>query len=137
MQSNRRFTSAPFSDYNLLSVRLPSVGFLPMNDAAVRTFRNARREAIFVLCIWFLALVWTVGYCYLFGYRHAPDSWLVRNGVVEASASGRMPTHLGLPSWVFWGIVVPAGCCSVITLLLGLFGMKDDAMGEEQEGPTS
>ena len=82
-------------------------------------------------------LVWTVGYCYLFGYRHAPDSWLVRNGVVEASASGRMPTHLGLPSWVFWGIVVPAGCCSVITLLLGLFGMKDDAMGEEQEGPTS
>jgi hypothetical protein len=107
-----------------------------MNDAAARTLRNARREAIFVLFIWFLALIWTVGYCYLFGYRHTSDSWLVRNGILAPSPD-RLPLQFGLPAWVLWGIVAPAGSCTIITLLLGLFGMKDDALGEEQEGPTS
>ena len=108
-----------------------------MNDAAIRTFRNARREAVFVMCIWFLALLWTVGYCYLFGYRHAPDGWLVRNGLADTAPAQRFSIFLGMPSWVFWGIIVPAVCCSGITLLFGLFGMKDDDLGEDQEGESS
>ena len=107
-----------------------------MNDAAVRTFRNARREAIFVLCVWLLALLWTVGYCYLHGYRHSPESWVVRNGLMEPTDLERTTIYLGMPLWVFWGILAPAVCCSVITLLFGIFGMKDDALGEEQEGQS-
>src|SRR5438552_3664416 len=42
---------------------------------------NARREARTVLIVWALALVWSVGYCYLRGYQHAPDAWVVQIGL--------------------------------------------------------
>jgi hypothetical protein len=104
-----------------------------MSDPAAQTYRNARREARFVLSVWFCALVWTVGYCYLHGYPHAPDSWLVCNGLADTNNPAILSRTLGMPSWVFWGIVVPAAVCSVVTLAFGLFGMRDDPLGADQE----
>ena len=108
-----------------------------MSDPAAQTYRNARREARFVLTVWFCALVWTVGYCYLHGYSHAADSWLVRNGFAEIDDPATFSRTLGLPSWVLWGIVVPAAICSVITLAFGLVGMRDDPLGADKEEPPA
>jgi len=73
-----------------------------MSDPAAQTYRNARREARFVLTVWICALLWTVGYCYLHGYPHAPDSWLVRNGLAT-------PTEIGPSRVPPLGLAVVAG----------------------------
>jgi len=102
-----------------------------MMSPAALTYRHALREARIVLCVWFLALVWTVGYCYLHGYRHDADCWLVQNGIAETVPAALSQTRFGMPMWVCWGIFAPAVCCTVFTFLFGLFGMPDDPLGVE------
>ena len=104
-----------------------------MNEAAAATYRHARREARFVIILWFLALVWTVGYCYLHGYRHAPDDFVVRVGLAEPPGQEPPRVILGMPSWVTFGIFAPWVACSVITVLFGMYGIKDDELGVEFE----
>ncbi len=104
-----------------------------MIPPAWRTLRNSRREACIVLSVWFVALVWTVGYCYLNGYQHSPDNWLVTIGLADQRPAALTEHRLGMPKWVCWGIVAPAVCVSLFTLIFGLFGMKDDALGVENE----
>jgi hypothetical protein len=101
--------------------------------AAARTFRHARREAVFVLIVWALALVWTVGYCYLRGYQHAPDSWVVRAGLAAERTPDNFRTVAGLPDWVAVGIVLPWLICTAITIAFCLFFMTDDDLGTEAE----
>ncbi len=82
-----------------------------MKETATRTLRNVRREALFVLGVWLLALLWTLGYCSIYAYQ-----------------PGKLELVFGLPSWVAWGIVAPAIACSIVTLLFGLLGMQDDPL---------
>ncbi|HZT78854.1 MAG TPA: hypothetical protein VFA26_01425 [Gemmataceae bacterium] len=100
--------------------------------AAARLFRHARREAAVVLLVWAAALAWTVGYCYLRGYRHEPDSWPVRLGLAPAGEPPDLAAILGLPGWVFWGILLPWLVCTAFTFAFCLFGMTDDDLGTEQ-----
>jgi hypothetical protein len=102
-----------------------------MSDPLAATYRSALREARVVLLVWFFALCWTVGYCYLHGYPHDPAGWLVQNGLADARPAAITQTRLGMPMWVCYGIFAPAACCSVITLAFGLFFMRDDALGVE------
>jgi hypothetical protein len=104
-----------------------------MTDPAARTFLNARWEARIVSFVWFAALIWTVSYCYLHGYTHDPDGFLVRNEIAETQPAAISQTSFGMPKWVCWGIVAPAISCSLFTLCFGLFGMRDDALGVEKE----
>lgn len=104
-----------------------------MTDPAARTYRNAKWEMRIVLLVWFFALCWTVGYCYLNGYRHAPDGWLVRRGMAEETPPAIRESRLGMPMWVCYGIFAPAVGCSLFTLVFGLFVMRDDALGVEKE----
>lgn len=104
-----------------------------MNEPALQTFRNARREALIVIAVWFLALVWTVGYCYIHGYRHDADNPLVRWGIADVTPKALSQHRFGMPMWVCWGIFAPAVLCSVFTLLFGLYGMPDDPLGVEAE----
>src|SRR5688500_2395748 len=104
-----------------------------MNESAVRTFRNALREARFVIVFWFLALFWTLGYCYLRGYQHAPDSWVVRAGLAEPATAAPPRVVLGMPSWVTYGILAPWLVCSIVTVLFGMYGIADDDLGIERE----
>jgi hypothetical protein len=79
-------------------------------------FKSARREAIVVLLIWASALVYTIGFCYQFGY-HRPVEQI---GFI-----------LGFPDWVFWGILAPWTIC---TLLSGWFAfgfMSDEDLGAD------
>jgi hypothetical protein len=104
-----------------------------MTDPAAQTYLNARREARIVLWVWFIALIWTVGYCYLNGYAHDPGGFLVRNGIAEVQPGAISQTSFNMPKWVCWGIVAPALGCTLFTLCFGLFGMRDDALGVEND----
>jgi hypothetical protein len=79
--------------------------------------RSARREASVVLAVWLAALVYTVGYCYVFGYGRDPDS---------------LRFVLGFPDWVFWGILAPWTACTAISGWFAFVFMTDDDLGAEE-----
>ena len=70
--------------------------------------KNARREAIIIGLVWLAATAYCCVYCYLFGY--------IRAGQPLGPQDVR--PILGMPSWVFWGIMVPwARLCAVHVLV--------------------
>lgn len=77
--------------------------------------RSARREALAALALWILAMSYTVGYCYLYGYRLPP---------------AEIPLIAGVPDWVLWGIVAPWTVC---TLAAAAFArcLSDADLGQE------
>ena len=83
--------------------------------------KNARREAIVIGIVWFAAMAYCCGYCYLFGYIR-PDRPLGQEDVRPI---------LGMPSWVFWGIMVPWAVSAVFTFWFAGFRMADDDMGKD------
>ncbi len=85
------------------------------------TFLNCRREALTALGIWFLALSWTVPFCYLNGYPG------------ENFDPENLSTVFGIPSWTFWGVVVPWLVCDVVTVWFCFFYMRDDHLGAAPE----
>jgi hypothetical protein len=101
--------------------------------AAARLYRNACREAKLLLTVWASAFLWTVGYCYLRGYHHSPDSWVIQNGLATARSAGDFQTVLGFPDWVFVGILVPWALCTAFTVVFSLFILRDDDLGAESE----
>jgi uncharacterized membrane protein YhdT len=78
--------------------------------------QSARREALLVLLIWLAACIYTVGYCYLYGYGR--DVATLRY-------------VLGFPDWVFFGIVVPWTVCTGLCFVLSYFVIRDEELGEE------
>lgn len=79
--------------------------------------RSGRREALLSAAIWCVAAAYTVGYCGLYGYgRTAEDLRFV----------------LGIPDWVFWGIVAPWSVCLALGIWFSYAFMTDaDLRGEE------
>jgi len=80
---------------------------------------HARREAIVILAAFLLFLIWSVSWCYLAGYRGPTEHPL--------------PRVLGIPSWVFWGVLVPWLVADVFALWFCFFFMADDPL-QEGEG---
>jgi hypothetical protein len=83
--------------------------------------RSARREAIFAISLWAAALIYSVSFCYRYGYQ-IPD--------------GDPTFVLGVPHWAFWGIFVPWTLCTIVSVAFALFWMRDDPLGEEAEDPS-
>jgi len=79
----------------------------------------ARREALFTAGLWVLACGWTVGFSAFFGYRPEPAPRLI----------------LGMPAWVFGGIVAPWLVCTVVTCWFALRGIRDEDLGRERPVP--
>ena len=73
---------------------------------------NSRREAVHILAAWLVCLIWTVGFSGLFGYG---DSALV--GAV-----------LGIPAWVFFGILLPWAGATVFSVWYALRRIADDPL---------
>jgi len=110
-------------------------------------FRNSLREAKIIISIWAVAMVYTCTYCYLYGYQSHPSdpaaigpavsSWF---GPLESfdrdPATLTTPFGLGIPDWVFYGIVTPWIGCLLATFVFCLFIFKEDDLGDEQ-APTS
>ena len=86
------------------------------------TFLHARREAIVIFFTWFAALIWAVPFCYVNGY--GPD--------VDTSN-----TTWGIPSWLFWGILVPWIVADVFATWFCFCYMKNDDLGTTPEGPAA
>jgi hypothetical protein len=79
-------------------------------------FLNARREAWLILLSWAVCLVWTIGYSALTGYDVPVDE---------------VTYILGIPGWVFWGILVPWILATGFSIWFGLVYIADDDLGDE------
>jgi len=102
-----------------------------MSESAARTYRNACREARWCGVLWLLNLSWTIGYVYLYGYSHSPDSWPVQQGIVNArSVNDPVAMVAGIPWWILGGVVIPWLLMAVINILIACFVMADDDLGE-------
>lgn len=84
-------------------------------------FLHARREAIIIFSLWVVALLWSVPYCYLHGYggEFDPETF---------------ETTLGIPTWLFYGILVPWLVADAFTIWFCFRFMKEDDLGEAHEG---
>jgi len=84
-------------------------------------FLHSRREAVIIFCLWVMALLWVVPFCYFNGY----------GGNVDPNTISMI---MGVPTWLFWGIFVPWLVADVFTIWFCFCYMKDDDLGEANEG---
>jgi hypothetical protein len=85
------------------------------------TLRHARREGIIIGLSWLAATVYCCVYCYLFGY--------IRPGHPKTAAD--LSFVLGIPSWFFWGVILPWGICFVFIVWFAGFYMAEDDLGAD------
>lgn len=104
-------------------------------------YRNSLREAKFIFCLWAGCLVYTVLFCYGYGYlvhEPLPSSFgpAVTNLLGPLESLNRVPDSvtyplgLGIPDWVFYGVLVPWIICAVLTFWYGLFFFAEDDLSE-------
>ncbi len=93
-----------------------------MIDQTDPVLKNARREAIVIGLVWLASTVYSCTYCYAFGYIRADRPLGVQD----------IHPVFGMPSWVFWGIMVPWGVCALFTFWFAGFFMTDDDLGEDR-----
>ncbi len=92
------------------------------------TFLNARREALLILSVWALCLLWTVPFCYLTGYMEL-DSLEHASGLPKLA----LQRVWGMPAWVFWGIVTPWIVATVVTIWFCFRFLQLDDLGQAPE----
>jgi len=80
--------------------------------------RSSRREALVAVAMWFVAMLWSVGICTSYGYDRAPKS---------------LTFVLGFPDWVFWGLIVPWGACTIASGWFAFAFMKDEDLESVSE----
>jgi len=78
---------------------------------------QSAREAKWILLIWFASFVWTLGYCTRYGYQPVDPS--------------QLNLVMGMPHWVFWGVVMPWVTTMIVSIWFALFCIRDDELGEE------
>ena len=84
--------------------------------------RTGRREAMVSAAIWCVAAAYTVGYCGLCGYGRAAED---------------LRFVLGIPDWVFWGIVAPWSLCLAVGVWFSYAFMTDADLQEEESLPKA
>jgi hypothetical protein len=99
----------------------------PQEDPVVRT---GRREAAIALAIFVVAMTYTVSYCSWYGYNRS---------------FAELRFILGIPDWVFMGILVPWTLCGLAGWWLSSFYISDSPLEvaapppdglEDDEGPS-
>jgi hypothetical protein len=83
--------------------------------------QNARREGLIIALVWAASTAYCCAYSYAFGYR--------REG--RPLGVGDIQPVFGMPSWVFWGIIVPWAVCALFTFWFAGFYMQDDDLGQD------
>jgi uncharacterized membrane protein YhdT len=83
---------------------------------------SSRREAIAALVMFAIAMVYTVGYCYAYGYGRPPEE---------------LRLILGIPDWVLWGIFAPWLVWTVVASIFAKFVMRDARLDEEEAANDS
>jgi len=82
-------------------------------------FTNSRREAVIIFMTWVAGLLWAVPFCYANGY-------LTGDGT-------EFTMTMGVPTWLFWGILVPWIAADIFTTWFCFCYMKDDDLGAAPE----
>ena len=85
-------------------------------------YRNALREAIYIGLSWIAATTYSCTYCYFFGYQRAD----------RALGVDDIHPVFGMPSWFFWGVMVPWAACAVFTIWFAGMYMADDDLGKDR-----
>ena len=104
--------------------------------------RSSRREAVVALALFAAALAYTITYCTRYGYLDSPPA-LDRgelggvNAADEIAAEPPLTFVLGFPSWVFWGIIVPWGVCTLIACWLSFACIRDEPLEEAALPPDA
>ena len=83
-------------------------------------YRHSLRECWLILLTWGLCLLWTIGYSWQQGYR---------------VPGGPLQLVLGMPRWVFWGVLLPWILATAFSIAFGLFGVVDEPLGEDKPEP--
>ena len=85
--------------------------------------RSSRREMNVVLGFWLVFALWVVLACWKLGYQGPTDP-------------ASMKLVLGMPTWVFWGIVVPWAVSMGFTIWFALCFMKDHDLSSDHPSAT-
>jgi hypothetical protein len=83
--------------------------------------RHSRREAIIIAIVWCAATAYCCAYSYFFGYSSSAH---------PLGAADLKPVF-GVPSWFFWGVLLPWGICGIFTFWFAGFFMADDDLGSD------
>ncbi|HTU25966.1 MAG TPA: hypothetical protein VMF30_11245 [Pirellulales bacterium] len=75
--------------------------------------RSGRREALWTLSLWLTAAIYSITWCTLFGYDRSVDS---------------LTFVLWFPDWFFWGVVLPWGICTVVSIFFAFCLIQDDPL---------
>lgn len=91
------------------------------NDDLDPIYVSGIRELKWILGAWLTSCLWVVGYCALFGYEVSPE---------------QMTIVWGMPSWVFWGVLVPWIVSTLFTAWFVLFKMHDQPLPDVETKTT-
>lgn len=92
------------------------------NTSPVPILKSARRELYASAKIWLISMIWSVGYCAKYGSNLKPED---------------LKFVLGFPDWIFWGVILPWGLCTVISGVFAFGFMQDVDLGETDETPLT
>lgn len=111
-------------------------------------YLNSIREACLILVLWLAAGIFTVSWCYFGGYlTHEPDLAAAGPDLVDLLGpferfdrdpdSLTTPLGLGIPDWIFYGVVLPWLACIGLTFWFCLkYFSEDDLENGESPGET-
>jgi hypothetical protein len=89
--------------------------------------QTSRREALLTVGLWAMTMLYTVVYCYTHGYSRGTDGY---DRKLDTSLEG-MTFVFGWPDWVFWGIVLPWGVCTIVSAIFAFVFMRDAPLAAE------
>ena len=72
-------------------------------------YLRTRKEAMVAGIILLVFFVWTVGVSYWLGY-----------------VDNDLSTTMGLPTWIFWGVLLPFLTAAVVNSIYAFFYLEDD-----------
>lgn len=88
------------------------------------TYSNSLKETKVILVIFAVWATYTLTVAYQLGYPTPPKS--------ESEPAAELSTFLGMPSWVFWSIVVPWLAANIVTGWFCFGYFSNDALDPEE-----
>ena len=108
---------------------------------------HSRREAYFIILLWLACLLYSVSYCYLYGYvSHEPLTNATGPSIGsffgESARFDRdpgtisTPLGLGIPDWVLYGVALPWIICLLFSVYYCCFFFAEDDLTPSQDNHT-
>ncbi len=91
----------------------------PKHDRIDPLVVHARRQALVILAAFVVCLIWSISWCCLLGYPE-PDG-------------GPAAKVLGIPSWVFWSVLVPWIAADLFAFWFCFVFMADDPLSQAED----